>query len=90
MARVVGRNPSVDNEVAERLDAIVRLRAPALVPDERRLIVRMTIEIVRGGMRLVAQTPKGRQRAVTSEIEGALAAYLRARIGEGYSGGSAS
>ncbi len=81
MDRIVARTPSLDSEVAARLEAILVARDLALPAAERRLVVRITMETLRTGMRLIARSPKAGRRAVIAELNTLLASYLRARIG---------
>jgi AcrR family transcriptional regulator len=81
MDRIVARTPSLDSEVAARLEAILVARELALSAAERRLVVRVTMATVRTGMRLIARAPKTSRRAVIAELNTLLASYLRARIG---------
>ena len=81
MGRIEARHQSVDVEVATRLEAIVAARAPQVPRNDRGTIVRMTMGIVRSGVRLIAQASKKRRRAVITELKNALAAYLGARLG---------
>ncbi len=80
MGRVIERNASLDSEIVERLDSLIRTRATRLATGERQLVVRITIEVVRAGIRLLARSPKSSRKAVIAELETVLASYLRSRI----------
>ncbi len=76
MGRVIKLNPSIDNEIMQRLDAIMSERAPKLATSERLVVVRLTMEIVRSGVRLLAGSPKRTRPAVIRELKSVLTMYL--------------
>lgn len=88
MDRIIARNPSLDSEIASRLEAIFATRSPALATAQRRLAVRVTTEIVRTAMRVIARTASNRRRAVITEFEALIVAYLSLRLEDPRSSGS--
>lgn len=82
MGRVVERRSfsSVDADIAHRLEAIIRSRRPRMAAGERRVIVRFTMELVRGGIRLIARGDRNARKLFQKELELALLLYLRSRI----------
>lgn len=82
MGRVAQRNPAINDEIARRLDRIIARRAPHLTAAERSITVRVTVEIVRAGVRLLAAAPARTRAPIAQEIRVALSGYLGARIGE--------
>jgi hypothetical protein len=79
MDRIVARTPSLDAEIAQRLDAILVARDAPLAPAERKLVVRVTIACVRTGMRLIGRATRATRQSVIAEVKAVLTSYLRSR-----------
>ncbi len=78
--RLFARIGTIDAQIVARLDANVRVRAPAMPPAERARVVRLTVGIVRAGIQLIAAAGPAGRAAIQAEVETALTLYLRARL----------
>lgn len=80
MGRLEARHRSVDAQIAARLEAIFSARSAQTAPSDRGPFVRMTMTIVRAGIRLIATAPPKTRGAIIAELKIALTAYLEARL----------